>query len=91
MINPILYFSEEWVILGKHDCRWCLRLRDYMGASKLDYKYYDLAHHPELKDWLVGQNLKTVPQAYHLGLRIGGYEQTIEYIRSPRNVSTIGN
>lgn len=73
--------QDGWVIVGKPNCPWCDKAKALLDAKGIGYDYVDLSQRPDVKDWVLSVGIKTVPQVFHLGVRVGGYEQTEVYVR----------
>lgn len=73
------YKDREWNIVGRHNCPWCDRLREFLDKKGIAYTYYDIEF-GDLRSQFAANGLRTVPQAFHNGTRIGGYEQTVVYL-----------
>lgn len=76
--------KSGWVIIGRQNptCRWCERAMERLDRMQAHYivRYYD--NNPVLRDFLSQQELTTVPQIYHRGVWVGGFDKLENYIRS---------
>jgi len=76
--------KSGWVIIGRRSphCVWCERAMERLDRLKAHYivRYYD--DHAVLRDFLLQQELPTVPQIYHRGMHVGGFDKLENYIRS---------
>jgi glutaredoxin len=73
-----------FVVVGKDNCPWCDRVKDLLSAFGHPYEYINLSTHENadaIVEDMVAKGLKTVPQVYHNGTRVGGFEVTQEYVR----------
>ena len=61
-------------IYSKPDCPWCVRAKELAAKHSLPYREIDVSMDPRARDWLVNQDLKTVPQVFDYTHRIGGFE-----------------
>jgi glutaredoxin len=70
-----------WVVLTQNNCMFCskaIRALNDAGVTAPHLILIDLA--PEFKGFLREQGLLTVPQVYHQGARIGGFEDLEDYL-----------
>jgi glutaredoxin len=70
-----------FTVIGKPNCPWCYRVRELLVNNGHGYTYLDLSTREEIVEHLVANGIKTVPQVYHDGKRIGGYEVTEMYVK----------
>ena len=73
--------ADKWVVFTQVHCPWCdlaKKLLDEKGIPFAPY-YVDLA--PSFKGLMRDMGLDTVPQVYHNGMRVGGYEDLVRYLR----------
>jgi len=73
--------SKGWTVLGQPRCSWCTKVRELLVKSGRGYTYVDLTQTEGAVEFLVSNAITTVPQVYHNGKRIGGYEVTEQYLR----------
>lgn len=69
----------KWVVLGKPECPWCEKIEELLHENYIEFVYMNVIG-TELYHFLINCGLNTVPQVYHNGNRIGGYEDTERYI-----------
>lgn len=71
----------EYVVVGRTNpkCPWCDRLISYLESKGVDYTYIDIEE-PGMREYFAKEGLRTVPQFWHRGTRIGSYEQTVVYL-----------
>lgn len=69
-----------FTIYGKPECPWCDRVKA-LFPEHTHHLYIDLSKNPEALDYIRSQGHKTVPQVYHNGIHIGGYEATNKYLK----------
>lgn len=68
----------NWAIIGQAECEWCEKAWDKLENDLGHYaNYYDAS---EIKDLLAMAGLTTVPQVFHNGKHIGGYEDLERYL-----------
>lgn len=72
----------ELVIYSKPNCPWCDRAKELADKHNIPFIERDISQEPFLRDWLVNQGLKTVPQVFDFFRHIGGYEDFARYIRN---------
>ncbi len=72
--------GHAFVIVGRDNCPWCDKVKELLDKVYCTYAYVNLTNHPEERARLVEAGINTVPQVYHHGSRIGGYEQTLRYL-----------
>lgn len=84
MINNEL----EFVMVGRTSprCGYCEVLKQYLTENGYDFTYIDIED-PGVRDYFAREGLKTVPQFFHRGTRIGGYETTVVYLDGVKNGS----
>lgn len=68
-----------FVIYGKPECPWCDRLKDLLYGHT--HVYHDLSKDQEALEYIRSQGHKTVPQVFHDGEYIGGYEATNKFLK----------
>jgi len=73
--------QEGWTVLGRPGCVWCDRVKELLTDREKKFTYVDISQVEGAVEHLVANGIKTVPQVYHYGVRIGGYEQTKIYLR----------
>jgi len=70
-----------FTVIGRPNCPWCDRVRELLVRNGHGYTYLDLSTREEIVEHLVANGIKTVPQVYHEGKRIGGFEVTEMYVK----------
>ena len=75
----------KWVILGKPECEYCHGVLDLMHEYDIEFTYMDVVGN-ELTNFLINCGLLTVPQVYHNGYHVGGYEETKNYLEALRDI-----
>lgn len=72
-------------VYTKENCPWCVKAKQLLNSVGIQYEelHYDKDFTKDDLRELVGPNLPlTVPQIVVRGLRIGGYEDLVEYMES---------
>ncbi len=80
-----LFPTKGWVVVGKGRCVWCDKVKSLLHDRHIDFLYIDALEEKGVRDFLIGQNLMTIPQVYFDGDRIGGYEHTLAYLENFKN------
>lgn len=70
----------EFVVFGKKECTFCAKVQDLLVDSEKDFSYYDIDKDPILADVLLDMGLYTVPQVFTRERRVGGYEDTVQFL-----------
>ena len=63
-------------------CIWCIRAKELLNSKGIPFKNLDINDdelRKELK--LKAPGIKTIPQIFKDGNRIGGYEDLVEYLK----------
>ena len=68
-----------YTVYGKPNCPWCDRVKNLLEGE--DVRYVDLSIDSEALSYIKSQGFKTVPQVFHNGVYIGGYEATSKFIK----------
>lgn len=69
-----------YVILSSPTCPWCDRAKALLDSKGLPYKEFNVKEHPVLADFIEANGLRTIPQVYHNGNHIGGFELLKNYM-----------
>lgn len=72
-----------YVVYGRSACIFCDKARALLDGFDLDYNYFDIKAKGEeaTLEWIRDQGFKTVPQIFHNGLHVGGYDDLVAYLR----------
>jgi glutaredoxin len=71
---------SSWTVIGTKGCSWCVLATDFLYDRGEDYTYIDLTSEPTHVKLLYFQaGFKTVPQIFHEGMYVGGYEDLEKY------------
>jgi len=74
--------ADGFVVVGKPNCPWCDRVKALLDAHEKPYVYLDLSDRGDILEWLVANGVKTVPQVFYDGMRVGGFEQTELFVKA---------
>lgn len=72
--------DEHWVIIGSEKCPWCDKVKRLLEEYGLIYTWFNITHDLTLYAFIEHSGLTTVPQVYHNGNRVGGFEDTQSYL-----------
>lgn len=64
-------------VYGKPNCPWCVKMIDFLENHGYDYSYIDISVREGAKEFLLSQEIKTVPAVFINGDYLGGYEKTV--------------
>ena len=68
-------------IYGTQQCPWCDRVKDLVNSTGFEYTYTDVGESEKAQQMFRQNNYRTVPQVFHDGEYIGGYEATNKYLK----------
>lgn len=74
----------KWHVLyttSAFDCPWCTKAKELLNVYGVDFYEKDINENETYKQEFMAAGHKTVPQLYHEGTLIGGYEKTRDYLR----------
>lgn len=74
-----------FVLIGKADCKWCVRAKELLEREEEPYECFSYSHDPVLKDFLIANELTTVPQIWYNGRYIGGCNELEDYLKENTN------
>lgn len=69
-----------WVILSQPNCIFCKRAIDALNKVGVTPAVIDITENSGLRTFLKVQGLQTVPQVYHQGYHVEGFEALEEYL-----------
>lgn len=49
---------------GKPDCRDCLTAKKWLEENNIPYEYIDITTDTKIKEWIIGEGHRQVPQFY---------------------------
>ena len=69
-------------IYTKDFCIWCDRAKDLLNSHSIDFNEIDLSDDDSRTKFYenIGNNVKTVPQIFIDGQRVGGYQDLREWL-----------
>ena len=63
-------------------CIWCIRAKELLNSKGIPFKNLDINDDELRKELNVkAPGIKTIPQIFKDGKRIGGYEDLVEYLK----------
>lgn len=68
-------------IYGTQQCPWCDRAKELVSSNGFEYIYTDVGESKEAQRMFRQNGYRTVPQVYHNGVHIGGYEATQQFLK----------
>ena len=70
-------------IYTKDHCIWCDRAKGLLNAHSIDFEEFDLSNDEERVQFYekLGDNVKTVPQVFINGQRVGGYQDLRAWLK----------
>jgi glutaredoxin len=81
--KPLRYVSERghaFVVVGRPSCKFCVLATRLLDERGLGHAYVDLSQNPDERQRLIDAGFKTVPQIWHKGDHVGGYEDLQGYL-----------
>lgn len=72
-----------YVILTQPNCVWCDRAKHLLRDHGLNFTAINVAESVDLKMFLELSGLKTVPQVYRNGHRVGGFDDLLAQLGTP--------
>ena len=68
------------------NCPFCIKAKEFLSLKNIPYSEIVIGKDISKEDFLAkyGPDIKTVPQIFIDGRRIGGYEALVEYFEKPR-------
>ena len=69
-------------IYTKDFCIWCDRAKDLLNSHSIDFNEIDISDDDTRTKFYenIGNNVKTVPQVFMDGERVGGYQDLREWL-----------
>ena len=63
------------------NCIWCVREKELLTRSGIEYKELDISQQ-SIREELqtIAPGVRTVPQIFNDGQRIGGYQELVKYL-----------
>lgn len=69
-----------YVLLTKPECEWCTKAKELLRKHGEEFVEFNIIEHPILREFLIANKLKTVPQIFINGYLIGGYQDLKEEV-----------
>ena len=76
--NP---FTKEVTIYTKDNCKWCDLMKALLKRKNINYNQ-TLITSDKFEEFKTNNGVKTLPQLYHGGLRLGGYKDILNLLRN---------
>lgn len=73
------------VLLTKPECVWCERAKELLRDNNMEFRDFSLVEHEILREFIITQGLRSVPQIYINGKHVGGFEGLKDYIELRRS------
>lgn len=75
--------SSKAVVWGQPKCPWCDRVKLLLTSSGYEVEYNEIGNGYTKEDFIVAvPRARTVPQVFIEGVRIGGYDDVVEYMNN---------
>lgn len=71
---------NHWVVIGREGCVWCERAEALLRENGFIPLYLSITDNEGLREFLRGSDLRTVPQVYRNGHRVGGFEELKQFL-----------
>jgi glutaredoxin len=71
------------MVMDKHVCPWGLKARDLLGREGYEVDDRHLKTHDETEAFKAQHNVKTTPQTFIDGKRVGGYDDLMRFFGKP--------
>ena len=69
-------------LITRNNCVWCDRIKEEIKKySEVNAFEYNLSSEEVMLDFMQSAGFKTVPVFFHQGRVIGGYEDTVKYLK----------
>lgn len=68
-------------IIGKPNCKYCERAKEFCDTHEIPYEYFDMTESTEMRDLVVNMGAETVPQIFDGFKHIGGFTELTEYFK----------
>lgn len=82
MIDANIHVMPKWVIITADNCDWCTKAKELLTSKGHRFHEED-ARAEGKRDWFRSMGFKTVPQIFHDGVHIGGYQSLVNYLDNP--------
>lgn len=64
-----------YTIISKEGCVFCEKAKDLLADHFIPFTEFKIEYYEDLRDFVKANGLKTLPQVYQNGDRIGGYTE----------------
>ena len=68
-------------IYGKPNCQFCDLAKNTLDRLSQSYDYVDVSQDEQSLNFLKAKGFKTIPQIYHNGNHIGGFQELQQYLK----------
>lgn len=68
-----------WVVMTKPGCSYCTKAKALLKSNNISFSVTD-HDTPEKIQHFKDSGYTTFPQIFHDGMRIGGYDELVEYL-----------
>jgi len=74
--------ADVWAVVTKDGCPWCDDVKNFLFSRDINYREVNITNDPLLLTFIRDDlGLTSVPQVFHNGYLVGGYKDTVEYLR----------
>jgi glutaredoxin 3 len=70
----------KFEVYGSTLCAWCDRAKELLTSKGESVEYIDVSTSEAAQNMFRENKLRTVPQIYHNGVHIGGYDKLVKYL-----------
>ena len=75
--------ADVWAVVTKDGCPWCESVAKLMAYCDIEYREVNITNDQLLRAFIREDlGLKSVPQVFHNGHLVGGYEDTVTYMNA---------
>ena len=74
---------NSFTVYTQDGCIFCVRAIELLQSKDQAVNVIDIKADPEIKHLFHRRGFKTVPQIYHNGKHVGGYDDLVEYLEEP--------
>lgn len=69
-----------FTIYSTADCSYCKAAKSLLASRHQTYEELDVMENAEAYEFFLEQRFRTVPQIYHNGVHIGGFDDLKDYM-----------
>lgn len=80
----------KWTILGSEKCSWCDKAKNLLTDKGIEFEWFNINRDLTLYSFLTHSGFTTVPQVFHNGRHIGGFEATQDYLNKEQSQTAEG-